>query len=104
MKFVQLRRHAPEVQSLGECSLCGTRDSVQVQDHLLAGSPGVPSFSGAICTACGWVLEHIVEKLGAALCIQVEHSQREASEREGAVRARPDRLQAVLRPRGGRAR
>jgi hypothetical protein len=77
MPFVQLRRHAPEVQGLTICCVCGVRNPDLLMDHLLVGSPGVPSEQGAMCETCGRVLEQIVAKLGSNLTVHVEHARRE---------------------------
>jgi hypothetical protein len=87
MPLVQLRRHAPEVQSITTCCVCGEQRPNLVTDHLLVGSPGVPSEQGAVCDTCGRVLEQFVAKLGSNLTVHVEHAKREAGEQDG--RARP---------------
>ena len=94
MPFVQLRRQAPEVQSsTAACAICGSPHPNQVQDHMLVGTPGVPSQDGVVCEHCGQVLERVVDKLGPQLSVQVEHAQREATERDtpAAARTRPRR-------------
>jgi hypothetical protein len=83
MLFVQLRRHAPELRQAGTaCTICGNPDPRQVQDHLLVGTPGTPTYQAGVCAACGRVLEQTVDKLGQALTIQVEHAQQTATQRE----------------------
>jgi hypothetical protein len=82
MPLVLLRRHAPEAQSAGTCSLCGASLWDATKDHLLVGTPGTPSHDGAVCEACGSALEQIVSKFGRELTVTVEEAQRQASDRE----------------------
>ena len=82
MPFVQLRRHAPEMHGITLCCVCGVHNRGVLLDHLLVGSPGVPSEQGAVCETCGRVLEQIVAKLGSYLTVQVEHAQREAGDQD----------------------
>jgi hypothetical protein len=82
MALVRLRRHAPEAQGKEPCSLCGARPRPATGDHLLVGTPGVPSHDGAVCEACGTALDQVVRKFGNNLTVTVEEAQREASDRE----------------------
>jgi hypothetical protein len=59
-----------------------------MEDHLLVGSPGVPTHNGGICSTCGRVIEQVVQKLGSDLSIQVEQAQSEAAEHDTPALAR----------------
>jgi CheY-like chemotaxis protein len=63
-----------------------------VQDHLLVGTPGTPTYQAGICAHCGLVLELSVAKLGQELTIQVEHAQQTANERDTPAASRAPRL------------
>ena len=82
MARLQLRRHAPEAQSRQTCTLCGARRQGETKDHLLVGTPGIPSHNGAVCEACGTALDQVARKFGSDLTVTVEEAQREASDRE----------------------
>ena len=82
MPFVQLRRHAPEINSRMTCCLCGARSLSMPHDHLLVGTPGVPDFQDAVCDTCGRVLEQFVTRWGPNLSVAVEHAQREVRGRK----------------------
>ena len=98
MPFVQLRRHAPELRQAGTaCIICGNPDPAQVQDHLLVGTPGTPTYQAGVCAACGRVLEQTARKLGQALTIQVEHAQQTASQRDTPAAGRAARPTAPRR-------
>jgi hypothetical protein len=82
MTVIRLRRNAPETQPSADCCLCGTHDREQVTDHVLVGTPGVPSYDGTVCDACGRVLEGAVAQFGAELTLQVEQGQPAPSQRD----------------------
>lgn len=86
MTLMKLRRHAPEAQPATECCVCGTNDMAQVQNHVLVGTPGVPLTDGGVCEQCGRVLGRVVEKFGSELTVQVEEAQKDANERDVALK------------------
>lgn len=78
MTRVELRRKAPEAQAADRCSVCGAVQPPGPRDHLLVGTPGVPSHDGAVCEHCGTVLEHVVTKFGGDLSVSVQDAKRQA--------------------------
>ncbi len=82
MTVMRLRRNAPETQPSADCCLCGKHDREHVTDHLLVGTPGVPSYDGTVCDECGRTLDRAVEQFGGDLTLQVEQGQRAPSRRD----------------------
>jgi hypothetical protein len=56
--------------------VCGAQRPDEIKDHLLVGPPGTPSHDGAVCQACGLALDHVAQKFGSTLTIQVEEARR----------------------------
>jgi hypothetical protein len=82
MTLVRLRRHAPEAQIAEACSVCGTRGTEDLKDHLLVGTPGTPTHDGTVCAGCGAVIDRVARKFGSDLTVTVEEAQQNASPRE----------------------
>jgi hypothetical protein len=82
MTLVRLRRHAPEAQIAEACSVCGTRGSDDLKDHLLVGTPGTPTHDGTVCAGCGAVIDSVARKFGSDLTVTVEDAQQNAGARE----------------------
>lgn len=91
MTRMELRRKAPEAQSTETCSICGGRQSPGPRDHLLVGTPGVPSHDGAVCEGCGSVLEHVVDRFGGDLSMSVQQVKRHTDGAEATGPRPPDR-------------
>src|ERR1700674_347073 len=79
MTVVRLHRNAPEAQNATKCAVCGTTDARQVTDHIQVGPPGTPVHDEGVCSACGVVLDHVVDKYGGELTVMGGDLHRAAS-------------------------
>ena len=76
MKLLTLHRQAPVALGAAQCRLCDAPIAGTLQDHLLAGQPGVSQLEAAICQRCGEALRRLVEIFGPDLSFVVrEHGQ-----------------------------
>jgi hypothetical protein len=82
MTVIRLRRNAPETQAAADCSLCGKHDREHVNDHLVAGTPGVPVHDGTVCDECGRTLDRPAQIFGADLTLQIEQAQHAPTPRD----------------------
>jgi hypothetical protein len=72
MKLVTLQRQAPVAPDARTCRLCDVPISGALQDHLLAGQPGLSRLEAATCHRCGEVLCRVIEVFGPELCFLVQ--------------------------------
>ena len=82
MTLKKLRRNAPEVQDVQQCSLCGSTVAAQVTDHLIVGTPGGSAEDSAICHACGSALVEASAQPGATDTLLTEEVRHDAGEGE----------------------
>ena len=72
MTLLTLQQQAPVAPDAATCRLCDAPIAGTVQDHLLAGQPGLTHLEAAICQHCGEGLRRVVEVFGPELCVMVQ--------------------------------